>query len=93
MIVNNFNNLVKIMKNAVLITLIQLGVSAFWAFTADAATRVRGYYKPRSGTYVMPHYRSSPNSTRWDNYSSRGNYNPFTGKKGYSSPYKSYRFR
>ena len=85
--------LAKTMKRTVLVVLIMLAASIFVAFTADAATRVRGYYKPSSGTYVMPHYRSSPNSTRWDNYSTRGNYNPFTGKKGYSSPFKTYRFR
>lgn len=78
------------MKRIILITLIILFASAFAAFTTEAATRVRGYYKPRSGSYVMPHYRSSPNSTSWDNYSTRGNYNPYTGKKGYASPYKSY---
>jgi hypothetical protein len=53
---------------------------------ADAySVRVRGYYKPSTGKYVMPHYRSSPNSTKWDNWSTQGNYNPYTGKKGYKS--------
>ena len=50
----------------------------------DAATRVRGYTTKR-GTYVAPHYRSNSNSRKYDNYSSRGNYNPYTGKKGYKS--------
>lgn len=49
--------------------------------TAEAARRVSGYYRS-SGTYVQPYYRSSPNSYRWDNYSSRGNYNPYTGRTG-----------
>ena len=48
---------------------------------ADAATRVKGYYRS-NGTYVQPYYRSSPNSTRYDNYSYYGNYNPYTGKYG-----------
>lgn len=56
---------------------------------ADAATRVRGYYR-KSGTYTQPHYRSSPNRSRWDNYSTRGNINPYSGKRGYTSPYKSW---
>ena len=43
---------------------------------------VKGYYK-KSGTYVQPHYRTSPNSTRNDNYSTEGNTNPYTGEKGY----------
>lgn len=78
------------MKKSIFIALLILVAGAFSALTVDAATRVRGYYKPSSGRYVMPHYRSSPNSTRWDNYSTRGNYNPYTGKGGYTSPYKSY---
>lgn len=49
----------------------------------DAASRVRGYTKS-NGTYVQPYYRSSPNSSKFDNYSSRGNYNPYTGKRGSS---------
>jgi len=55
--------------------------------SADAATRVRGYVKPSSGHYVQPHYRSSSNSFKFDNYSSRGNSNPFTGKRGYKKWY------
>lgn len=52
------------------------------AGVADAAVRVRGYFRS-SGTYVQPSYRSSPDSSRYNNYSSRGNYNPYTGKRGY----------
>ncbi|MFA6554270.1 MAG: hypothetical protein WCS89_02065 [Candidatus Paceibacterota bacterium] len=51
-------------------------------------TRVSGYYKPSTGTYVSSYYKTSPNSTRLDNWSTKGNYNPYTGKKGYTSPYK-----
>jgi hypothetical protein len=50
-----------------------------------AYTHVRGYSK-RSGTYVMPHYRTSPNHTKYDNWSTKGNTNPYTGKKGYKKP-------
>lgn len=56
----------------------------------SAQVRVKGYVK-KDGTYVAPHYRSRPNSTTLDNYSTRGNINPYTGKVGtqnnYSSPY------
>lgn len=50
---------------------------------------VNGYTR-RDGTYVSGHYRSSPNSTRLDNYSSRGNFNPYTGKVGSTNPYNQY---
>lgn len=51
-----------------------------------ASTHVRGYTK-RDGTYVQPHYRSSPNNTVLDNYSTKGNINPYTGKSGTKDPY------
>ena len=57
------------------------------ASSAESVTRVRGYYK-KSGTYVVPHYKSTRDSFKFNNYSTKGNYNPFTGKKGYTSPYK-----
>lgn len=50
--------------------------------------KVKSYYKPSVGKYVMPSYRTSPNKTKIDNYSTKGNYNPYTGKKGYVNPYK-----
>lgn len=50
---------------------------------AEAKTvKVKGYYKPSTGTYVAPTYRTSPNKTKLDNYSTKGNYNPYSGKKG-----------
>ena len=52
-----------------------------------AITRVRGYFKRSTYKYVAPHYRTSPNKFKIDNYSTKGNYNPFTGKKGYKSLY------
>jgi len=57
-----------------------------------ADTRVRGYMR-RNGTYVQPYEKTSPNNNRYDNYSTKGNNNPYTGKKGYESPYRSYERR
>lgn len=45
------------------------------------STYVNGYTKS-NGTYVQGHYRSSQNSTNHDNYSTSGNYNPYTGSAG-----------
>jgi len=36
----------------------------------------------RNGTYVPPHRATNPNATKRDNYSSKGNVNPYTGKEG-----------
>lgn len=46
-----------------------------------SSTYVNGYTKS-NGTYVPGHYRSSRNSTNHDNYSTSGNYNPYTGSAG-----------
>ncbi|SNS84064.1 hypothetical protein SAMN05421640_1468 [Ekhidna lutea] len=46
---------------------------------------VNGYYKS-NGTYVSGHYRTSPNSTNRDNFSTIGNVNPYTGKSGWITP-------
>ena len=53
---------------------------------AIADTYVHGYSK-RDGTYVEPHYRSEANSTKFDNYSTQGNVNPYNGKEGTVDPY------
>lgn len=46
--------------------------------------RVRGYTK-RDGTYVQPHLRSQKDSNFNNNWSTKGNYNPYTGKPGYKT--------
>jgi hypothetical protein len=54
-------------------------------FSADAQVSVKGYYRS-NGTYVQPHVRSSPNNTTADNWSTKGNVNPYTGKEGTNNP-------
>lgn len=56
--------------------------------TAHADTYVRGYTRS-NGTYVQPHYRSDSNGTKMDNWSTRGNTNPYTGESGHKNPYDS----
>ncbi len=63
------------------VVLIVLGV----AFPASAQVRVDGYFK-KDGTYVQPHYRSAPDGDPTNNYSTKGNVNPFTGKAGTVEP-------
>lgn len=55
---------------------------------AYSQVKVRGYYRS-NGTYVQPHYRSSPDGNPTNNYSYPGNTNPYTGKiaKGKQSTY------
>jgi hypothetical protein len=59
--------------------------------TTFAQVYVGGYFKS-NGTYVEGHWRTEPNSTRNDNWSTVGNTNPYTGcigtkQGGYNSSY------
>lgn len=47
------------------------------------------YVQPRinsNGTFTGGHYRTTPNNTQLDNYGTRGNYNPYTGRTGTRTP-------
>ena len=48
---------------------------------------VRGYTK-KDGTYVQSHRQTNPNKTQKDNWSSKPNVNPYTGKEGAKEPKK-----
>ena len=48
---------------------------------ASADVHVRGHYRS-DGTYVQPHYRSDPDGVTDNNWSHRGNTNPYTGQRG-----------
>lgn len=48
-------------------------------------SQVKGHYR-KDGTYVKPHYRSDPNPSVRDNWSTKGNVNPYTGKPGTRNP-------
>jgi hypothetical protein len=49
--------------------------------TNPKTVHVHGYVK-KDGTYVAPHDRTAPNKRKNDNWSTRGNVNPETGKPG-----------
>ena len=46
---------------------------------------VKGYVK-KDGTYVAPSHATNPNSSKADNWTSKGNTNPHTGKEGTKDP-------
>ena len=74
-------------KNISLVLVILLSLSIGLSASARDVY-VRGYTKS-NGTYVAPHHRSSPDSSLSNNYSTRGNTNPYTGKAGTVNPYGS----
>ncbi|WP_396138634.1 hypothetical protein [Flavobacterium sp.] len=59
---------------------------------AQSTVYVQGYTRS-NGTYVQGHYRTAPDATITNNWSTVGNVNPYTGKPGtvsYSSSTSSY---
>lgn len=74
-------------KFAVIIGLLISTVAA--ANPAKADVYVDGYYRS-NGTYVEPHHRSSSNKNTFDNWSTQGNTNPYTGVRGTRDPYSNY---
>lgn len=75
------------MKRIALILAFVISLICFPAFAKDVY--VKGYTK-KDGTYVQPHYRSAPDGTPYNNWSTKGNANPYTGQPGYKDPYPSY---
>lgn len=47
---------------------------------------VRGYTRS-DGTYVQPHHSTNRDGDRNNNWSTKGNVNPYTGKPGTVEPY------
>ena len=62
-----------------------VAVLAF-ATAARADQYVNGYYR-QNGTYVNPYVRSTPDGNPFNNFSTQGNVNPYTGSIGTHNPY------
>lgn len=61
-----------------------LALAAAPTFAAGSHSK-KGHIK-KDGTYVASSHATNPNKSKADNYSSKGNANPYTGKKGTKNP-------
>ncbi len=78
------------MKKVILV--IAIIVSCFTTF-AQGHHKVKGYFKS-NGTFVQSHHRTNANYKVSDNWSTKPNVNPYTGKTGAKTySYKSHRRR
>lgn len=68
------------MKKVVLVLLLVVGL-LISTLQVEADVSVKGYYK-KDGTYVRPHIRSGPDGVFENNWSTKGNINPYTGEEG-----------
>jgi hypothetical protein len=49
--------------------------------SSSSSHSVKGHFK-KDGTYVAPHRATNPDGRFTNNYSTKGNVNPYTGKDG-----------
>src|SRR4051794_14627936 len=66
-----------------------LAAASLLALSASAIAQSH-YVAPhvmKNGTFVQGYYQSNANDTRLDNYSSKGNVNPYTGQVGTVDPF------
>lgn len=73
----------KLLFGLILLTLIPFTVIGQNRSSSDVY--VNGYVR-KNGTVVPGYYRSAPNNTNRDNFSTRGNINPYTKSKGNIDP-------
>ncbi|MBU3146955.1 hypothetical protein [Clostridium sp. CF012] len=76
---------IKILFLAVISIFVLINPINVFAKDKGGVVNVKGYYT-KNGTYVKPHYRTSPDSTLNNNWSTKGNVNPYTGKEGTIDP-------
>lgn len=70
------------MKALLLVALVSVAGTA----VAQQPQMKNGYVR-KDGVYVPPSLTTKPNDTKLDNYSTRGNVNPMTGRAGTVDPY------
>ncbi|AEI37904.1 hypothetical protein ZMO02_13580 [Zymomonas mobilis subsp. pomaceae] len=56
------------------------------SYSAPREHYTHDYYR-QNGTHVNGYHATNPNSTKMDNWSTRGNVNPYTGQLGTKNPY------
>lgn len=66
-------------------TQVQARKSSGLSGSGSGSHSVRGHVR-KDGTYVQPHRATNQNTTQRDNWSSKPNVNPYTGKPGEKEP-------
>jgi hypothetical protein len=76
------------MPNKIAVLLLTAAAIAAPAFSKSGTpVRVKAHVT-KSGTYVAPSKRTAPDKSRNNNWSTKGNTNPYTGKDGTKDPAK-----
>lgn len=65
---------------------LDIGTTSGHAYPYSSPIEYVSPYLKKDGTMVDGHYKTRKDSTKSNNWSTKGNTNPFTGKKGYVKP-------
>ena len=85
----NFTKLeVYVMKSKLPIVSLFAALIAYPTTLPAAGDHSRKGYVKKDGKYVAPSRATNPNNTQRDNYSSKPNVNPYSGKQGTQEPKK-----
>lgn len=78
------------MKVKIVLLSLLFGCLASPVFAKKASGSSHGVkgHVTKNGTYVAPHQKTNPNNTQRDNWTSKPNINPTTGKAGTKEPTK-----
>lgn len=76
------------MNIKILIASLLVAVFAYPVTSLAAGSHSRKGYVTKQGTYVAPSRATNPNKTQRDNYGSKPNVNPYSGKEGTREPKK-----
>ena len=57
-----------------------------YGYGSNSSNHYTQGYTRQDGTYVGGYHSTNPNSTQYDNYGTRNNYNPYSGAYGTRSP-------
>ena len=68
-------------------------LSGFAGEAVAQSVRRDGYVRRDTGTYVPPSRATRPDTSRLNNYSTRGNFNPHSGRTGTRNPYPAQSYR
>lgn len=82
-------SLSSITKGFFLSVLFLCSVFNSFSHTNPHHVKVSGYTR-KDGTYVQPYFRTAPNNSNIDNFSTKGNVNPYNGKPGWIAPDSEY---
>ena len=73
--------ILKLLPLVVLAFVTTLAVAKGGGHSSGGSHSVSGH-TTKNGTYVQPHHATNRDSTKANNWSQKGNVNPYTGKEG-----------